>query len=410
MQSSRDVSLSYMALAFPVTKWWGGSFGIRPYSKSNYEITYKKFDPSTDSVKYITRASGGINQIYVGSGFSLLNIDQTKADTVLRTVSKTSYIINDSIIMLPDSITPAWLKRNKYLYQGQIVEIAVTQSKELVNIDRAKYHNISIGANVHYSFGVLKTIDYALFDNSGSNAFFNTRSTNNLTVNNITWDAGIQYTTIVTEAVAVTIGGSGQISQELQGEQHARLETFRGNTIPVPGVNIRDTVGPFVTRSIGYTPSTFQVGMMFKKDNAWKVGTDVRWENWSKYRTPTGQKDDNLTNSYTFSLGGEIIPDIDRKGWRSFAYRLGSRMGTKHFVLNAKQVDNFGITIGMGIPKRTILIVNDIKQKYTFYPFNIALEFGRSGSIKDNLIRNTYFKSTIGLSLNDKWFNKRKIE
>ena len=40
--TSNQTALSYMALGFPVTKWWGASFGLLPYSSVGYKIHDEK--------------------------------------------------------------------------------------------------------------------------------------------------------------------------------------------------------------------------------------------------------------------------------------------------------------------------------------------------------------------------------
>ena len=50
--SSNQTALSYMALGFPVAKWWGASFGLLPYSSVGYTIHDEKEQDSIGTVKY----------------------------------------------------------------------------------------------------------------------------------------------------------------------------------------------------------------------------------------------------------------------------------------------------------------------------------------------------------------------
>jgi hypothetical protein len=45
----------------------------------------------------------------------------------------------------------------------------------------------------------------------------------------------------------------------------------------------------------------------------------------------------------------------------------------------------------------------------TFSNVNIGLELGSLGTAKAGLVKENYFSVRVGLSLNDKWFLKRKI-
>lgn len=66
--SFHDVNLSYIAMGFPVTKWWSASFGLLPFSSTGYNIM--STSPSvygTSETEYT--GSGGIDQLYFGSAF-----------------------------------------------------------------------------------------------------------------------------------------------------------------------------------------------------------------------------------------------------------------------------------------------------------------------------------------------------
>jgi len=70
-QTKNSTSLSYVALAFPVTNWWGGSFGLTPYSSVGYKISNKETLPNIGEVNYLFEGSGGTNQVFIGNAFSV---------------------------------------------------------------------------------------------------------------------------------------------------------------------------------------------------------------------------------------------------------------------------------------------------------------------------------------------------
>ena len=72
--TSNRSALSYMALAFPVAKWWGASFGLLPYSNVGYKIYDKQEDSLIGTVNYSYEGEGGINQAYLGNGFKIKNL------------------------------------------------------------------------------------------------------------------------------------------------------------------------------------------------------------------------------------------------------------------------------------------------------------------------------------------------
>ncbi|MHC1703995.1 MAG: hypothetical protein AB9846_08805 [Tenuifilaceae bacterium] len=66
--------MHHVAISFPVTKWWGASLGLVPYSHVGYRIKHYETDPillsSIGRIKYYNSGNGGINQAFIGNAFS----------------------------------------------------------------------------------------------------------------------------------------------------------------------------------------------------------------------------------------------------------------------------------------------------------------------------------------------------
>jgi hypothetical protein len=63
-----NVTLSHLAIAFPVSRWWNTSFGLVPYSQMGYKII--DVNLSQGSEEYY-EGSGGINQFFFGNAINL---------------------------------------------------------------------------------------------------------------------------------------------------------------------------------------------------------------------------------------------------------------------------------------------------------------------------------------------------
>jgi len=70
-QTINNTSLAYLSFGFPVTKWWGSSFGLRPYSNVGYKVSNSDDIPDIGPVTYEYESSGGLNQFYIGNAFKL---------------------------------------------------------------------------------------------------------------------------------------------------------------------------------------------------------------------------------------------------------------------------------------------------------------------------------------------------
>jgi hypothetical protein len=67
-------------------------------------------------------------------------------------------------------------------------------------------------------------------------------------------------------------------------------------------------------------------------------------------------------------------------------------------VVNDVDINNFGITFGVGLPLGRSLS-----------NLNLGFELGKRGTTRADLVEENYLKINIGISLNDRWFRKRKI-
>ena len=68
-------------------------------------------------------------------------------------------------------------------------------------------------------------------------------------------------------------------------------------------------------------------------------------------------------------------------------------------MLSNQQINDFGITFGVGLPM--------YRSSSTI---NIAAEIGRRGTKKNNLIEEKYAKLNLSVNLHDLWFIQRRYD
>ena len=65
--------------------------------------------------------------------------------------------------------------------------------------------------------------------------------------------------------------------------------------------------------------------------------------------------------------------------------------------INGESISEFGISFGLGIPSGGL-----------FSNINTTVELGKRGTTDANLVEENFVNFQISLSLNDRWFIKRK--
>ncbi len=148
-------------------------------------------------------------------------------------------------------------------------------------------------------------------------------------------------------------------------------------------------------------PSNLVLGLGFGQENKWFIGADYTLRQTADF-TDRLFENDNITyvDGYKFSLGGFYTPKWDSftSYWSRITYRAGVRVEKTGLNINDQDINDFGISIGVGLPVRQ------------FSNINLAFEYGQRGTTSAGLIRENYFNVRLSLSLNDKWFIKRKYE
>jgi hypothetical protein len=78
-------------------------------------------------------------------------------------------------------------------------------------------------------------------------------------------------------------------------------------------------------------------------------------------------------------------------------YRAGFRTENTGLVVNGESIREFGISFGAGLPLG-----------FDYSDVNLGFEYGQRGTTNKNLIKEDFFSFSISLSLNDRWFKRRK--
>ncbi|MDO9261023.1 MAG: hypothetical protein Q7U08_03695, partial [Flavobacteriaceae bacterium] len=175
-----------------------------------------------------------------------------------------------------------------------------------------------------------------------------------------------------------------------------------GNEIP------RDTAYFKEFESTIEKPIKTAVGLGLGKQDQWFAGLEYSFQDALQFNTGvlTTAKS-KYQKSSKLAVGGYYTPNFNSISsyWERVTYRAGIKFEQTGLMVNSTSninqftgIDDFGITFGVGLP-----IANQLSN------VNLGFEVGKRGKTDFGLIQENYFNIKISLSLNDKWFNKTKI-
>jgi hypothetical protein len=85
--------------------------------------------------------------------------------------------------------------------------------------------------------------------------------------------------------------------------------------------------------------------------------------------------------------------------FQKISYRVGLRYAKSYIELRSHRIEQSGLSFGVSLP---------IARSRS--SVHLGMEIGRLGTTSDNLIQENYFLITLGISVIENWFIKRKFE
>jgi len=267
-----------------------------------------------------------------------------------------------------------------------------------------KIKNFSIGANVGWLFGKKDYKTKRTFLND-TVAYYQANFETASTFGDLYFDIGAQYKIELNKKVVLTLGAYGNIRHTLNATKDIIRETFTfdANQGEVRLDSVSDQKN--IKGNLIY-PSSYTFGFALQKlpevkEGGWLFGIDFTQQNWNQYRFYN--QADSVQNKWELRIGTELRPVPGRTLFSNVTYRAGFFIGPDYIRIN-KKLSRFGASFGMGIPMK---LSRQALNQATI--INLALEYGKRGN-NNNVLRENTFRFSVGFSLSDFWFIKRKYD
>ncbi|HKP32066.1 MAG TPA: hypothetical protein VJT83_05045 [Chitinophagaceae bacterium] len=260
------------------------------------------------------------------------------------------------------------------------------------------FGKLNVGLNFGYLFGTKDYSSKQILLND-SVAYYKANFQNKSTFGGLALSGGAQYSIQLAKTTFLRLGATGQLKKTFNAKRDRKIESFdydvNGGTFTIDSAfSETDAKG-----ELNY-PGSYSFGFLIDKENEWGFGAEFSGANWSQYRF--FGDGDALRNSWQSKIGGHWTPDMLRgkSYWSRVTYRAGFFYGKENIKADG-DLNILGFTAGAAFPVRRNVYTN----QYTV--INTAFEFGQRGN-NNNLIRENFFRISVGFSLSDLWFVKRK--
>ena len=270
---------------------------------------------------------------------------------------------------------------NRYYGDGGLRQVTV-------GLGWSPLKGLSVGTNLSYLYGEVYHYVYNQYNQSS----ISTRTKQYLAdVSTYKADFGVQYGTTFGKS-KLTVGATYQLGHTIDNDVYIIDMITTGSSI---------TSSDTLKASKLSIPSGYGVGLSYTYDNRLTIAADYSAKQYGEANF-FGQKG---ADCYRTSIGVEYIPEsITRKLFRRARYRAGLHHATAHYCIGDRQgPSEYGATVGIGLP-----ITNRWNSKSIINISGQAVHVrpaAGSGMITEN-----YLRLNIGLSFNETWFDKWKVQ
>ena len=255
-------------------------------------------------------------------------------------------------------------------------------------------HDFSLGLNVQYIFGNYYKSATVEFPDDAQK--LNSRIESNYRISAFNADLGLQYFKTLKNDNRIGFGLTYVLPAYLPTKNEYRQYTF---TESAGAETVRDSVLFTDTDGNIKLPQSFGAGFSYEKLNKLFVGLDFTYTEWSGFSLQDVTYFDVLKDSYKFNVGAEYTPDMYGNYFEKINYRIGANYENGSLYLRDRRISRIGVSLGFGLP---------IRKQGT--RINISLEYGRQGTLENDLIQKDYFGIGVSFSAKDLWFFKKKYQ
>lgn len=262
------------------------------------------------------------------------------------------------------------------------------------------FAQLSIGANAGFLWGEYSQNVKQTFYENGTESTSSKGLNRNVEANFSTYkiDFGAQYPISINKNNDLTLGVTYSLGHTIKNP--ARYSSY---------VTDGDSTNVTIKDAFDY-PHTIGAGLSWQHNNKLTIGADVSYQKWGSCRMPQIINDEFVSSSANykdrtrFVLGGEYQPDpISRKYIKRIYYRFGASYATPYYKINGVNGPReIGVTAGVGLP-----LSNKISSRSYI---NVSFQWLNVSADSPSLITENYLRLNIGITFNEKWFMKWKIQ
>jgi hypothetical protein len=287
----------------------------------------------------------------------------------------------------------------KYKYSGK-----GGLNKVLLGFAYQFSESLAAGVNFDYNFGNIQNnaVEF-LYDVNLDPLDYHSREANRSDLSGFSYNLGLTFKPMISELIQLHSAFTYAPNYNLNSENNRTFSSIVINSIgeefPINNIDVNlESLG--LKKTNLSMPSKTSIGLGIGKLRKWFIGTEYTFVKTSVFKSELINIDNSsYEDASTISFGGFFIPEFSsfNSVLKKFVYRSGIYFEKTGLIINNQSINELGMTFGVGIPVGSL-----------FSNLNFALEVGKRGTTDSNLVEEKFMNLKMSLSLNDRWFVKRK--
>ncbi|WP_299228392.1 hypothetical protein [uncultured Psychroserpens sp.] len=264
---------------------------------------------------------------------------------------------------------------------------------------------LNVGVDINYNFGNIQNsaIEF-IYDGEGNLVQYLTREDNRSDLSGLNFNIGLNYISMINDKLELQAGLTYSPKSDITSNNERSFSTIIINQASGQEFVVNTVDGNLASRNLETTdltlPSRFSFGAGIGQPRKWFLGAEYTLQNTSEFANPiVSIENATFVNSTNIAIGGFYIPDYNSFSgyFNRVTYRAGLHFERTGLKINNENINEFGMSFGVGLPVGNL-----------FSNANLGFEVGRRGTTSQNLIQENFVNFHLSLSLNDRWFEKKK--
>lgn len=262
---------------------------------------------------------------------------------------------------------------------------------------------LSVGVDFQYNFGnIQNSITEYVYDSEGDPIERQARENNRSDLSGLNFNLAATYKAMVSKKLELITSLTYRPESNLTSKNERSI-----STITTTSTNIEYALSTIETDlgSLQETelvlPSKVSYGIGIGQPRKWFVGVESEYSKTSDFTNALYSNGATYEDQTAFKLGGFYIPKYNSFSsyLKRVVYRAGLHFENTGLNIENESINEFGMSFGLGLPVGSF-----------FSNANLGVEVGKRGTTNSNLIQENFVNFQLSLSLNDRWFNKRKFD